>query len=107
MPPLKDFTDWSAASARPNCSSSSSARRRAAARSRWNSRPNITRFCRAVRISSTAAFWPVRPIRRRTRRGCLRTSIPPTQARPPSIRSSVARIRTAVVLPAPLGPSSP
>jgi len=35
------------------------------------------------------------------------TSCPQTSARPASGRSSVARIRTMVVLPAPLGPSRP
>ena len=48
--------------------------------SRWNSRPNITRFCRALRISSTAAFWPVRPIRRRTCAG-LRLDVEAADAR--------------------------
>ena len=41
------------------------------------------------------------------RRRSRATSTPATTARPASGRSSVVRIRTAVVLPAPLGPSSP
>src|SRR6266498_631303 len=42
---------------------------------------------------------------RRASCGLSTTSIPPTNARPESGRSRVARIRTHVVLPAPLGPS--
>ena len=59
-----------------------------------------------MRFLSSAANWPVSEIRSRTRAASLTTSWPPTQARPPSGRSSVASIRTVVVLPAPLGPSS-
>ena len=43
----------------------------------------------------------------RTRIGCSVTSYPSTRARPPSGCSSVVSTRTAVVLPAPFGPSSP
>src|SRR5690606_2899595 len=39
--------------------------------------------------------------------GSRDTSCPHTQARPASARSNVARMRTTVVLPAPLGPSNP
>ena len=42
----------------------------------------------------------------RTRAASVTTSYPPTRARPASGRKSVASIRTVVVLPAPLGPSS-
>ena len=59
----------------------------------------------AVRLSSSAAYWPVSPIRERTRCASRTTSWPSTLAEPPSGRSRVARIRTVVVLPAPLGPS--
>jgi hypothetical protein len=41
----------------------------------------------------------------RTRPGRPSTSIPATAARPASGLDSVVRMRTAVVLPAPLGPS--
>ena len=41
------------------------------------------------------------------RRGAAATSMPATVARPASGRASVVRMRTAVVLPAPFGPSSP
>ena len=56
--------------------------------------------------ASTAAYWPVRLMLRRTARGCVATSWPATIAVPASARSSVERIRTVVVLPAPFGPSS-
>ena len=44
---------------------------------------------------------------RRTWPGCRATSTPLTSAWPASARSKVARILTAVVLPAPFGPSTP
>ena len=85
-------------------SSSSVARARASRVDRSSSWPISTRFCMPVRSSSTEAYWPVRPIvcadlarlarRRRTRR----------PGRCPRRRwSRVARMRTAVVLPAPFG----
>ena len=43
-----------------------------------NSRATITRFSRPVIASSTAAYWPARPMMRRTWRGSRSTSIPPT-----------------------------
>src|SRR6266542_6202792 len=46
-------------------------------------------------------------MRSRTLSGSAATSKPATVAVPPSGSSSVVRIRTAVVLPAPLGPSNP
>src|SRR5688572_28784920 len=46
-------------------------------------------------------------MRRRTSSAWVTTSNPATRARPRSGRSRVDRIRSAVVLPAPLGPSSP
>jgi hypothetical protein len=107
MPPEYVLTGRSAASARPKPVSNSFARARAAAGRRWNSRANSTRFCRPVSRSSSAVCWPTRPIRRRTDAASLRTSEPATFARPASARSNVARTRTAVVLPAPFGPSSP
>src|ERR1700733_6434669 len=66
----------------------------------------MNRFSRPVRSSSTAACCPAGPIAARTRPGSLSTSCPATRAEPASGRSSVASIRTVVVLPAPLGPSS-
>src|SRR6266540_3865004 len=56
-----------------------------------------------MRSSSTEAYCPVRPISRRTWGACRTTSSPPTAAWPASGRSSVARMRIAVVLPAPPG----
>src|SRR6266851_4659903 len=54
-----------------------------------------------------AADCPDSPIERRTAAASRTTSWPSTSARPPSGSSNVVRIRTAVVLPAPLGPSTP
>ena len=46
-------------------------------------------------------------VRRRTARACSTTSSPATRARPASGASSVARMCTTVVLPAPFGPRTP
>ena len=56
--------------------------------------------------SSTAANWPVRLIDSRTSPGLPATSKPWTVAVPASAFSSVDRMRTSVVLPAPFEPSS-
>ena len=69
--------------------------------------PNSSRFCRPVRSSSTEAYWPVRPMVCRTRSASRTTSKPLIRAVPASGVSRVERMRTAVVLPAPLGPSTP
>ena len=66
MPPEYVFATRSAASSRSNWTRSSSARRRASALGSWYSRPNIQRFSRPVRFSSTAAYCPERPITLRT-----------------------------------------
>ena len=67
----------------------------------------MSRFSNPVRCSSTAANCPDRPMRLRTARGSASTSAPAMRARPASGVISVARIDTAVVLPAPFGPSRP
>src|SRR2546430_5977369 len=54
-----------------------------------------------------AADCPDRPMQRRTAAASLTTSRPSTQARPASGCSRVVRMRTAVGLPAPFGPSTP
>src|SRR3984885_15423388 len=72
-----------------------------------SSRPIMMRLLVPDSPSSTEAYCPVSPISCRTWCASRCTSYPQTRARPPSDRSSVARIRTAVVLPAPFGPSSP
>src|SRR6516164_2643214 len=54
-----------------------------------------------------AADCPASPIDRRTAAASRTTSWPSTRARPASGSSSVVRIRTAVVLPAPFGPRTP
>ena len=64
-------------------------------------------FSRPVSSSSTVADWPVRPIERRTAAGSASTSCPATRAVPRVGFVSVVIIRTVVVFPAPLGPSSP
>ena len=107
MPPEYVLAGRSAAAVRSNHSSSSAARARAPARPRSSSVPKSTRFWRPERSSSTDAYWPVRPIDWRTRSASLTTSKPPMRAWPASGTSRVDRMRTAVVLPAPLGPSTP
>ena len=73
---------------------------------RWRSLAISTRFSRPLSTSSTAANWPVRLIDSRTSPGFAATSKPLTVAVPASAFSSVERIRTSVVLPAPFEPSS-
>ena len=70
-------------------------------------RPNSQRFSRPVRFSSTEAYCPVTPTSWRIMCGSRRTSTPKMLASPSSIGSRVASIRSIVVLPAPLGPSTP
>ena len=106
MPPEYVDTLRSAASATSIASSSSAARACAAAGSRPCRRANITRFSRPWRISSSAADCPTRPITERTCACWVRTSNPATRASPSSMRVSVARVWTAVLLPAPFGPRS-
>ena len=53
------------------------------------------------------ASWPVTPMSAAPRPPRATTSRPATRALPPSGWVSVVSIRTAVVLPAPLGPSTP
>ena len=72
---------------------------------RCRSRATSTRFSRPVSTSSTAANCPVRLIDSRTSAADVATSKPLTPAWPASARSSVARMRMTVVLPAPLEPS--
>ena len=67
----------------------------------------ISRFSRPVSSSWMAADCPDNPIERRTALASCTTSCPSTTARPPSGSSNVVRMRTAVVLPAPFGPSTP
>src|SRR5262245_44772974 len=90
-----------------NRSSSASARLVISRRGRWTSRPIRRRFSRPVRLGSTVAYWPASPICCRTSFASRTTSRPSTSARPASGFRIVARTRIAVVLPAPLGPSSP
>src|ERR1051326_4222055 len=56
---------------------------------------------------STPCFCCTTPISRRTRGASRATSKPATCALPESARASVVRILTAVVFPAPFGPSRP
>ena len=64
-----------------------------------------TRFSRPLRISSTAANCPVRLMASRTSAAWVAASKPSTLTVPASALSSVDRIFTTVVLPAPLEPS--
>src|SRR4051794_30160729 len=63
-------------------------------------------FSSPVISPSTAENCPVTPTAARTPSGDVATSWPATWACPPSAVTSVERIFTAVVLPAPFGPSS-
>ena len=71
------------------------------------SAPCIRSSSRPVISGSMAASWSATPIARRTASPSLTTSWPATRARPAVGRSSVVRMRTTVVLPAPLGPRNP
>lgn len=73
-------------------------------RERPASRAIMRRFSSPVWASSKAAYCPVRLIVRRTRLRSATTSYPAMRAVPLSAVVSVARMRTAVVLPAPFGP---
>ena len=64
-----------------------------------------SRFSWAVRLSSSAANWPVSDITLRTLSASRTTSYPQTLAVPLVGSHRVASMRTIVVLPAPLGPS--
>ena len=94
-------------SARSKRSSSSLARARASRADRPSSRPIMRRFSAPVWTSSTAAYWPVRLIAPAHLAAVARRRRSPPRGRCRRRRAtSVARIRTVVVLPAPLGPSS-
>ena len=62
-------------------------------------------FSSPVISPSTAENWPVTPIAARTACGSAARSWPPTCSSPASAVMRVERILTAVVLPAPFGPS--
>jgi hypothetical protein len=103
MPPEYVATLRAAASVSPNRRSRSSATVPGSRMCR--SRAISTRFSRPLRISSTAANCPVRLIDSRTPAASVATSKPLTPTVPASALSSVDRIFTTVVLPAPLEPS--
>ena len=103
IPPEYVDTRRSAASVSSKRASRSSAIRPASFRCR--SRATSTRFSRPVRISSTAANCPVRLMDSRTSAGCGGDVEAVDLAVPASALSSVDRIFTTVVLPAPLEPS--
>src|SRR6266545_3951261 len=106
MPPEYVPARLVAASARSNRSSSSVVRRWVSRRGRWCRSPIRARFSSPVSSGSTAENWPVTPIAARTASGSLATLWPATHTSPALARMSVVRMLTAVVLPAPLGPSS-
>ena len=103
MPPEYVDTFRAAASVSEKRSSRSSAIVPGSLRCR--NRATSTRFSRPLRISSTAANCPVRLMDSRTSAACVATSKPLTLAVPASALSSVDRIFTTVVLPAPFEPS--
>ncbi|ROO86753.1 hypothetical protein EDD29_4332 [Actinocorallia herbida] len=103
MPPEYVATRRPAASVSWKRASRSSATRPGSATRR--NRATSTRFSRPVRIASTAANCPVRLMDARTSAGRAAMSKPATAAVPASGSSSVDRMRTTVVLPAPLEPS--
>ncbi|CAM5546006.1 hypothetical protein SGLAM104S_07188 [Streptomyces glaucescens] len=74
MPPEYVAAGRLAASVSEKRSSSSSARARASVRGRSSSRPIRYRFSQPGSFSSTEAYCPVRPITRRSWRGCRTTS---------------------------------
>src|SRR5450759_3174716 len=106
IPPEEVDSGLLAASVSSNRSSSSAIRRRPALRPRWRRSAISCRFSCPVSRLSTAENWPVTPIKERTASRSLATSCPPTRMAPPSARIKVDRMRTIVVFPAPLGPSS-
>ena len=106
MPPEYVRAGRSAACVSPKRSSTSRERRRTSSAGRWYRRPTSTRFSNPVRFSSIAANCPASPIWLRRASASRTTSKPATSARPPSGSSSVVRMRTPVVFPAPLGPST-
>ena len=92
MPPEYVLTALAAASVRPKRASSSSARRLAAPGVRRLSWPIMIRLDRPVRYSSSAAYWPVSPMVRRTVAASACTSWPRTRACPrPASAGSPAR----------------
>ena len=66
-----------------------------------------SRCSRPVEYFARPASWSAKPIVRRTAAGSRATSYPATVAVPDVGDSSVPSMRIVVVLPAPLGPSSP
>ena len=107
IPPDSRAAWWRAAPVRSNAARSSPARCLARRREWPSRRPSSSRFSSAVRSVSTDANCPVRLTRFRTAAASRTTSWPSTRAVPPSGRSSVARMRIVVVLPAPFGPRTP
>ena len=71
------------------------------------SRPWKYRFSQTVSWRSSVFCWETMPETCFTNAGCLRTSMPATYAVPDVGTTRVVRIPAVVVLPAPLGPSSP
>jgi hypothetical protein len=66
----------------------------------------MRRFSFPVKYSSKAAYWPVKPIELLNFSASLTTSKPLISTFPLSGKSSVPRIWTVVVFPAPFGPSN-
>ena len=103
IPP--EYVDTFRSPAPVNEKRSSSARAIVPGSLRCRNRATSARFSLPLRISSTAANCPVRLMDSRTSAACVTTSKPLTRAVPASALSSVDRIFTIVVLPAPFEPS--
>ena len=96
-----------AASVSENFSSSSSARSLTVFLGSPYRSPISRRFSLPVSNSSTVAAWAVSPMALRTSAGSVCTSYPATRAVPEVGGLRVVIMRIVVVLPEPLGPSSP
>src|SRR5256714_13640572 len=107
IPPKYQSTLMSAWSSSPNCSSSAAARSLRSVRpTPWYAAWNV-RFWRGVRDRSRLLRCGTTARRDRAATGSRRTSIPASTARPLVACTRVVSTPTVVVLPAPLGPSSP
>jgi hypothetical protein len=74
IPPEYVLTSRSPAPDKDNFSRASAALRRRSAFPKWYKNPTSSRFSRPVSSSSTAAYWPARPIADRTGPGSATTS---------------------------------
>ncbi len=107
MPPERWRAIWLRRSQSPTWWRRCSIRSRSVRPDRPYILPWIARFSRTVRFSSVVCACETVPMDRRTADRSATTSWPSTRALPDVGGSRVVSIRMSVVLPAPLGPSSP